>query len=432
MAGTGGYFLQGLAGGIQTGYNMRMNKMEMDWKKKEREALEKKQNEFIEVSKNVQGMITKFGEDGTYSSDEILQLNTAIMAGGIEIQQQFKDWMKSIQDGDREKVSQQKGYIDSWLNEIDGFTPENIDSVFNSVSQYVTHPEAKKYLDASMAIKKKKAEYADPNVKAWERAGTLPMESRPEYLRAQGIDVPQPTTAPKEPTALSAKDNWAIENYNTGKISFDQLSKYMGTLIEPEKATELQKKIAEAKNYGASNEEIKKMIVGGTGGGEGTPEGEITAGEKRSWDMASSIMFGSSDVVTGISKPGIIPTRINNRLNMGQPLTPEEQAEIRNNYNAIKNTLPGAIKNLIESQLIRYGISLEEPAPVPEPTPTPEPEKQGFNLLKPKTWFSGGKEETPTQEQKDYSTMSEDELKQAVMAGDPQAIEEAKKRGYIK
>jgi len=95
----------------------------------------------------------------------------------------------------------------------------------------------------------------------------LPEEYRKGYMEQQGVleEGLQPT--PKEPTALSAKDNWAIENYKTGKISFDQLSKYMGAYIEPEKATELQKKIAEAKQYGATNEEIKKMIVGGTAGG---------------------------------------------------------------------------------------------------------------------------------------------------------------------
>ena len=66
----------------------------------------------------------------------------------------------------------------------------------------------------------------------------------------------------EEGTPLSAKDNWAIDAYKSGQINFDQLSKYMGTYIEPEKATELQKKIAEAKQYGATNEEIKNMLVG--------------------------------------------------------------------------------------------------------------------------------------------------------------------------
>ena len=32
MAGTGGYFLQGLGSGLKTGFNMRMQKKEMDWK----------------------------------------------------------------------------------------------------------------------------------------------------------------------------------------------------------------------------------------------------------------------------------------------------------------------------------------------------------------------------------------------------------------
>ena len=71
----------------------------------------------------------------------------------------------------------------------------------------------------------------------------------------------------EEGTPLSAKDNWAIEHYNLPekhpeKISFDQLSLYMGVKITPEKATALEEKIAEAKQYGATNEEIKNMLVG--------------------------------------------------------------------------------------------------------------------------------------------------------------------------
>jgi len=127
--------------------------------------------------------------------------------------------------------------------------------------------------------------------------------------------------------------------------------------------------------------------------GKKTPEGEITAGEKRTFDMVSSVMFGSSDWVTGISKPGIISMDISNKLNMGQPLTEEEMTEIRNNYNAIKDTLPGEIQSGIESQLKRFGISLEAPTPEPVPTPTPEPEpKKWYEFWK---WGEGTKPVTP-------------------------------------
>jgi len=113
----------------------------------------------------------------------------------------------------------------------------------------------------------------------------LPEEYRKGYMEQQGVleEGLQPT--PKEPTALSAKDNWAIENYKTGKISFDQLSKYMGAYIEPEKATELQKKIGEAKQYGATNEEIKNMLLGTAGGGI---EGE-TVTTLKNWEKMFDI-----------------------------------------------------------------------------------------------------------------------------------------------
>ena len=403
MAGTGGYFLQGLAGGLQTGYNMRMNKMEMDWKKKEREALKKKQDEFIEVSQKVQGMITKFGEDGAYSSDEILQLNTAIMAGGIEIQQQFKDWMKSIQDGDREKVSQQKGYIDSWLNEIDGFTPENIDSVFNSVSQYVTHPEAKKYLDASMAIKKKKAEYADPNVKAWERAGTLPMESRPEYLRAQGIDIPQPTTAPKTP---------GITDY---KGAVDYLSKFINA--NPETFNAILAGLE--KNTGIDLSAITQQSLK-------TPE-KVPATAKAKVQDPNDILFGTN----GIMK---------DYINSGSQLGEEQKAEIRNKYNLIKPSLSADVRVKVEDYLQQIGVDLN--APIPAPTPestTPEAKQPGllgkaWNYLKNTTVEDvknkiQGKGNTPPQQ--DYAAMSDDELADLALTGDQAVIDELKRRGLL-
>jgi hypothetical protein len=61
-------------------------------------------------------------------------------------------------------------------------------------------------------------------------------------------------------TPLTAKDNMIIESYKKGAISFNQFLKYMG--IEPEKATAKEQEIQYAKQYGATNEEIKNMLVG--------------------------------------------------------------------------------------------------------------------------------------------------------------------------
>jgi len=106
-----------------------------------------------------------------------------------------------------------------------------------------------------------------------EVQGAVPGAGYEYNATAGGYVAKEPSTS--KTGELSAKDNWAIDNYKEGKISFDQLSKYMGAYIEPEKATELQKKIAEAKQYGASNDEIKKMIVGG--GAEGAEKARVTS-----------------------------------------------------------------------------------------------------------------------------------------------------------
>ncbi|MBA7578153.1 hypothetical protein ES708_20009 [subsurface metagenome] len=196
-----------------------------------------------------------------------------------------------------------------------------------------------------------------------------------------------------------------------------------------------------------------------------TPEGEITAGEKRSWDMASSVLFGSSDFVTGISKPGIISSMISSKLNMGDPLTEEEKTEVRNNYNAIKGTLPSEIINVVESQLKRYGISLEAPEPTitPEVPPvTPQPGILQRGIDKVKSIIGGGPDmkpiwglegetpkgeipkeappmKVPTEEKEAMiPMMTKKELEEAIKGLDPSdpmyklLYDEAVKRGYIK
>ena len=148
---------------------------------------------------------------------------------------------------------------------------------------------------------------------------------------------------------------------------------------------------------------------------------------------------------------------ISNKLNMGQPLTDEEKAEVRNNYNTIKGTLPGEVISAVESQLKRYGIPLVEPTPTITPTPTPEPE--------PKKWWEFWKEGTkpttpevtpevtpgitPTAEKIPtpkvpmgakaalIPTMTKKELEDAIRGLDPSdplyklIYDEAVKRGYI-
>ncbi|GAI83612.1 unnamed protein product, partial [marine sediment metagenome] len=176
---------------------------------------------------------------------------------------------------------------------------------------------------------------------------------------------------------------------------------------------------------------------------------------------ASSVLFGSSDWVTGISKPGIISTMISNKLNMGNPLTDEEKAEVRNNYNLIKDTLPGEVIGMVEAQLRRYGIPLEAPVTPeipPEVPVTPQPGILQRGIDKVKSVISVGPEmkpiwgleeipkageipspEVPTgAKEAMIPMMTKKELEDAIRGLDPSdpmyklLYDEAVKRGYIK
>jgi len=437
--GYGGYFKQGLASGISQEMQWGQQILDIIERKRLKDELKKEKDKILTQTNEVTKMIDTYGADNLYSDSEVLSLRTFVLSAAAEIQDRFMPIIENIDAGNTKQASEQIKQIDEYVNYLMGLdlTPGQVETSIENFKNggFITSENALRYFEAKENIVKEqiKARELQPVRPTAERFTSVAelQEKYPgeayEYDSRSGMYVLK-YQKPEAPTALSAKDNWAINAYKEGKINFDELSKYMGTYIEPKKATTLEEKIETAKRYGASNEEIKGMLVGKTTEAI-TPEGEITAGQKRSWDMASSVIFGSSDWVTGISKPGIISQNISNKLNMGQPLTDDEKAEVRNNYNSIKGTLPEEIKSIIESQLQRYGIPLETSVITPEPTTTPEPE--------PKKWWEFWKKETkpelgPGEAEKDYSTMSEEELYNLAIAGDKKAYEEAKRRGFFK
>lgn len=426
-----GYGLQAGVQGFQSGFNMG----QMKWQRNEKKRLEKKQEELMESSTIFNNMVSTAGDDGFYSDDEQMKINAAYTALTYEVKERVDGSMKAMQAMDKKTVEANNQWMDYIREGIEGLDAKNVQGIFDFVRPNIQGEKGLLALDALESITKKRQGIVKEE-KAWEQVGKLPSGMRVPYLEQEGIPMPEPP--PEAPADLSVADkkyNWAIDNYKAGKISFEQLSNFMGTAGGgTQDLTAKQQEVELMKQHGATTEEIKNKLLGISKAGV-TPEGEITAGQKRSWDMASSVMFGSSDWVTGISKPGIISQNISNKLNMGQVLTEEENTEIRNNYNAIRETLPDEIKSIIESQLRRYGISLEAPIATPEPVTT-TPEKQPGMIEKGvtavKDWL--GMKGTPEAGEtgKDYTTMEEEELYNLAIAGDKLAYEEAKRRGLIK
>lgn len=347
MAGTFGYGLRGFAGGFQTGLGLGMERkkikmLQEEQKRAEKLAKEKEENAMNWLNSNKDSLVNfqtqpqdirnmlifesiKYSDDW---HDYLRDCEDALQTGDLEE-------LKHLNDMEEEKIKAERDMLGL------GVRPENafIGKHYSEENMnYLKKLQMGKLPIKPIGIKMYEEEFGElpPEVKKPDLPGAI------TYLKK----FPNPTSEQFSNLKTGAERYFNVDLSNVTQES----------LWKPEVP-------------------------------EITPGGEITAGEKRTYDMASSVLFGSSDFVTGITKPGIISSMISSKLNMGQSLTEEEKTEVRNNYNLIKGTLPSEIISSVEAQLQRYGIPLE--APVIEPTITPEAE--------PKKWWEFWKgETTPT------------------------------------
>jgi len=108
MAGYGGYFLQGLASGLQTGFNLG----QLKWQQNEKKKLQKKQEELLEQASVFNSQVAKLGEDGYYSDDDIWKINTTYMALGYEVKDLVQDTYQAIQTMNKERVENNYKVLD--------------------------------------------------------------------------------------------------------------------------------------------------------------------------------------------------------------------------------------------------------------------------------------------------------------------------------
>lgn len=402
MAGYSGFFMKGMAGGLQSGVNMGMQLTQMKWQKKKQKELEDMTVKMNDTWNSIGQELITLANDGQLSEDDKLKVYALTIAAPYEMQGVMQNLRSSLAQFDTKGFDNQMELVKTFYDYAQGLNIKDIDSLYETFRGQITDPHALTLFE--VADKKLRHEYevaqAQPKTEVFPSAEAL----REKYPNAgvkhteQGY-VPtfgevKPTEPQTELDKMEETKKWLDSAYATGNAAyFNRVAKEKGVPT----------------TFDTYKQKYEEPEVPGT-----TPEGEITAGQKRSWDMASSVMFGSSDWVTGISKPGIISQSISNKLNMGDPLTNEENAEIRNNYNAIKETLPDEIKSVIESQLQRYGISLEAPA-----------EAEVLLDIKKKPFWQS--------EQKYYQGLTVEELYQlADKEDDKKAYEELKKRGLIK
>ena len=261
MANYLGYGLKAAVSGFQTGFNMAQQKQEMEWKKAQMKKLEEKEKKISEGAALYSNLVKQVYADNVASEDELMKLNTAFLAAGYEVQAVIKDTHNAIQSMNKNQVEQDFALLELYAGMTDGFDPRDTQGAFDTIKASVKSEKGTNMFDAYSSLEKKRYEIAEEE-KPWERVGKVPSEYKVPYLEQQGIDIPEAEVAPEAPTASDAKLNFAISSYNAGKISFDELSKYMGTYIAPEKMSAKREEIELAKQYGATDEEIKNKLLG--------------------------------------------------------------------------------------------------------------------------------------------------------------------------
>jgi len=152
MAGYGGYFMQGLSQGMQSGFNMGNQIQEMKWKREEKAKLKKQQDDLALAIGEMQGKATDFAEGG-WTSQEVSDFSALIHAGSIELQSHFNGYLNSIENGDRKRVASYSKLIDEWTVGIGDMPSENMSKSYETFRKNFTDPDALKYLDTNYNMK---------------------------------------------------------------------------------------------------------------------------------------------------------------------------------------------------------------------------------------------------------------------------------------
>jgi len=326
--------------------------------------------------------------------------------------------------------------------------------VFNqTLGQIEGQPSQKEKLSGDMALAQQYSDYTES-----------PITSEWDWLRkdpqgyAEAMKLKASLTAPDK-TAWEVQVGHLLQARKDELITDDELKKGMGVYIAPENVSEFDKKFELAKKMNLSDNEWKKFFGVYLDEEEGEANkvqyyktaDECIANAPKIKDMTvdptfsakgwypnytketkedpNNYLFGKKDVYGNISRMGIIPYDAQMAISYGTPLTEEQKTQIKNNHNVQKSLLNEEQLPKIEAILKQIGIDLNAPEPVP--VPEPQPKSNIIGDMWKKLTEPGG---TPPYQAtpKDYSKMTEDELKQAVLAGDTKAIEEAKKRGFLK
>jgi len=234
MTGYGGYFLQGMASGIQSGF-------EMGWKKKQQKKLEDEQQKITEGTTLFNNMVKQYGEDGVYSDDDMAMLNVAFLSAGVEVKERIKGTHEAILAMNKSKVEQDFQWLELASSWTDGLDPKNAKEIFDYVGSQITTEKGKNYYTAYENMYKKKYEAAQQpqTVSPYDFYGQSDSATKAAIAPSvagqtkglENIQFNQPTTQPQTELDKITETQKKLEAaYKTGNAPyFNQMAKSLGS-----------------------------------------------------------------------------------------------------------------------------------------------------------------------------------------------------------
>ncbi|MBA7589918.1 hypothetical protein ES708_32017 [subsurface metagenome] len=209
--GYGGYFLGGLASGLESGFNMGMQITKLKWQKEQQKKIDDLNKEMSDVWNSIgQEMIT-LTNDGYFSADDQLKIQVLTMAAPYQMQSELGKLRGFLSDYSKRDFDRQMEYVKTYVEYAQGLDPKDVDSAYKTLRDTATDPHVLALYE--VADKKLKHDVvAEEEKRALDITGKLPTPYKYPYLKEKGM-VGEITPIPEAPKAPGITDYTSAANY---------------------------------------------------------------------------------------------------------------------------------------------------------------------------------------------------------------------------
>jgi len=235
MAKYGGSFVQGLAGGIQTGLNYGMQAAQIRWQNDQKKKLEAEKSKMQEVWTNFAQSAQQIYESGEMSEETERKLYALMFTLPPELQASANNLLTAVNKNDKASAEKEFNNLKMVMEVVES-TGGRVDDVALDSLINILSPENQEKIRAVMSAYKSVPEQPTPEVFTSPQAL---LEKYPDsgytYSASAGGYVPtyqKPTKADQPPTELDlmAETQKKLDYaYNTGNASyFNKTAKALG------------------------------------------------------------------------------------------------------------------------------------------------------------------------------------------------------------